>query len=156
MRVATVLEQQLYQKCSDADYNFAQLNEDTIQFITDAQNSKVLLLLLSKICSPYMPQEEENNADIENQLALRTKVLNILYDLSEINQYGTFLLSAMPDEMFQMLASNLLAAKEWCVREAEKEENANSAMSNEMKKAVNDDLFLIMSIMNKFISDDFE
>ena len=55
-----------------------------------------------------------------------------------------------------MLATNLLVAKEWCIREAEKQENANSAMSNELKKAVNDDLFLIMSIMNKFISDEQE
>ena len=40
--------------------------------------------------------------------------------------------------------------------EAEQQENANSAMSSEMKKAVNEDLFLIMSIMNKFISDEQE
>lgn len=55
-----------------------------------------------------------------------------------------------------MLATNLLVAKEWCIGEAEKQENANSAMSSEMKKAVNEDLFLIMSIMNKFISDEQE
>ena len=59
----------------------------------------------------------------------------------------------MPNEIFEMLASNLLAAKEWCLREAE-ETDVNNA--NERIKSVYDDLFLIMSIMNNFISDEYE
>ena len=50
----------------------------------------------------------------------------MIYDLSQINDYGTFLIKELPDEMLGMLSDNLQMAKDWCIREKESDSAAGS------------------------------
>ena len=114
----TIFEENLTLNCRAADYNFGKLDEDTLQFLINPQNSRVLLNYLRSTCgtaSPYAPTFDENKTP--SKLILRKKVLNMVYDLSQINQYGTFLIKELPDEMLGMLSDNLQMAKDWCIRE---------------------------------------